>query len=116
MQNLNSHLQLSEYFVEAEIAKGTMQPREKLLADIRAVVDKAILDRTLTPAQILVAKINMTPDDAPAAEIEKQSQMLKERTSTQPQTFTTYLGYDIFFDHQRNRPPIECFQRRLTRD
>src|SRR5260370_29128712 len=116
MEKLNHDLQLPEYFVEAEIVKGTMQPREKLLADIRAVVDKAILDQTLTPAQILVAKINMIPDDAPAAEIEKQSQMLKELISTQPQSFTEYLGYDIFFEHQRNRPAIECFKRWLQRD
>lgn len=91
-----------------------MRSAERIAADARALIERATLEGTLTPAQILVARISMFANNAPAAEIEKQTELIKELLSTQPLSFTNYLGYEIFFRQKRYRPASECFKRSLN--
>jgi tetratricopeptide (TPR) repeat protein len=84
-----------------------------LIEEIDAAIKKATLDGSLTPAQILVARINAIPDDAPAAATQAQSALLTELISTQPRSFIDYLGYDVFFKHKRNRAAVVCFKSTL---
>jgi tetratricopeptide (TPR) repeat protein len=95
-------------------AKSRMRSAEKIQADARAIIERAVLDGTLTPAQVLAAKISIIADNAPADEIEKQTEMLKELLSNQSSSFASYLGYEVFFHQRRYRPAIECFKRSLS--
>jgi tetratricopeptide (TPR) repeat protein len=113
MQSLNMTIELPDYFVESQVAAGAMQPREKVVAEILAAIHKAETDGSLTPAQILVAKINAIPDDAPAAEIEKQSELIKQLVTDRPGNYAHHLGYFIFFKHKRYRPAAACLKRSL---
>jgi tetratricopeptide (TPR) repeat protein len=113
MQRLNTMIELPDYYVESQVAAGTMQPREKVVAEILAAIDKAETNASLTPAQILVAKINAILDDSPAPEIEKLSDLLKELVTNQPRGYTNYLGYNVFFKHRRYRAAVACFKRSL---
>jgi tetratricopeptide (TPR) repeat protein len=113
MQRLNTMIELPDYYVESQVAAGTMQPREKVVAEILAAIDKAETNASLTPAQILVAKINAILDDSPAPEIEKLSDLLKELVTNQPPGYTNYPGYNVFFKHRRYRAAVACFKRSL---
>jgi tetratricopeptide (TPR) repeat protein len=113
MQKLNALIALPEYFVAGEIAKGAMQPRDVVVTKISGAIDQAESDGSLTPAQILVARINAIPDDASQAEVDKQSGLINELIAQQPRGFTDYLGYKIFFRQKRFRPAVACFKRTL---
>jgi len=113
MQALNVLIELPDYYVESQIAAGALQSREKIVAEILAAIDQAETKASLTPAQILVAKINAILDDSPATEIEKQADLLKELVTNQPRGYTDYLGYNIFFKHRRYRAAAACFKRSL---
>ena len=116
MQKLNITIETPDYFIDTQTAKGVIQPRDKLVEEIVALIDKAEVDGSLTPAQILVARINAITDDAPKAEIEKQVALINELVSKQPKGFTDYLGYQVFFQHKRYRPAAACFKRQLEAD
>jgi tetratricopeptide (TPR) repeat protein len=113
MQRLTAMIELPDYFVESQLASGAMQPREKVVAEILGAIERADMNGSLTAAQLLVARINAIPDDAPAAEIEKQSGLLKQLVTNHPRGFTDYLGDEIFFKHKRNRAAVVCFERSL---
>jgi tetratricopeptide (TPR) repeat protein len=112
MQRLNILIE-APGFSEGQVATGALPPRDKLIEEIDAAIQKAASDGSLTPAQILVAKINAIPDDSSPADIEKQSDLLKELTSTQPFGFVDYLSYEVFFTHKRYRAAVACFKRTL---
>ena len=98
----------------ASESKSRMRSGERIQADARALIERAASDGTLTPAQVLTAKISMTADNASADEIEKQTDMLKELLSNHPGTFASYLGSEVFFRQKRYRPAVECFKRSLS--
>jgi tetratricopeptide (TPR) repeat protein len=60
-----------------------------------------------------VARINAIPDDSSPADIEKQSELLKELISTQRFGFVDYLSYEVFFKHKRYRAAVPCFKKTL---
>ena len=113
MQLLDLTIEAPDYFVESQVAAGKMQPREKVLSQLLALIDRAQIDGSLSPAQILVAKIKAIPDDAPPAEIEKQAELIKDLVTNQPRGYTDYLGYGTFFEHKRYRAAAACFRRLL---
>ena len=113
MQKLNILIEAPDYVSEVQVAKGTLPSREKLAEQIEAAIKKAAADGGLTPTQVLVAKINAIPDDATPPEQERQSELLTELVSTQPLSFTEYLGYEVFFKHKRYRAATACFKRSL---
>jgi len=116
MQSLTSHIELPPYWVESETAKGTIRPRDEVIRQIMAAIDRGEADGSLTRGQILVARINATPDDAPATAVERQSELIKKLIASQPKGFTNYLGQNIFYAHKRYRPAIACFKRQLESD
>jgi tetratricopeptide (TPR) repeat protein len=105
--------QIPSYYPPSLRAKYTLPPKERLLADARATLDRARIEGTLTHAQILVDEIRLILDDAPAEEIARQTELLRELTSKYPESFTNFLGYQVFFKNKQNRPAIECYQRHL---
>jgi tetratricopeptide (TPR) repeat protein len=112
MQRLNAAIEVTPN--PANPAPNVLnQSRDRLVADVEAAIDKAAADGLLTPAQLLVARISAVPDDGPPAAIEKQAELLKELISTQPRSFTDYLGNEVFFRHKRYRAAVPCFKRTL---
>ena len=63
IKNLDSMIALPPYWVDQQTGKGPTEMRDKLIPEINVAIDKAELDGSLTPAQILVARINAIPDD-----------------------------------------------------
>jgi tetratricopeptide (TPR) repeat protein len=112
MQRLNILIEAPS-FSEGQVPTGALPPRDKLIEQIDAAIQKAASDGLLTPAQILVAKINVIPDDSSPADIEKQSEYLKELISTQPYGLIDYLSYEVFFTHKRYRAAVASFKRTL---
>jgi tetratricopeptide (TPR) repeat protein len=112
MQKLNILIEAPS-FSEGQLAAGALPPRDKLIEQIDAAIRKAASDGSLTPAQILVARINAIPDDSSPPDLERQSELLKELISTQPVGFVDYLSYEVFFTHKRYRAAVPCFKRTL---
>jgi hypothetical protein len=115
MDSVNSMREIPEYMREREF-KDTFTPDkspEKVTEQARAVIDRGEQEGTLTPAQVLVARIYMTPDDAPREEIQKQSELLKQLIDSQPASFIHMIGNDLFFEKKRYRAAIECFKQHL---
>jgi tetratricopeptide (TPR) repeat protein len=113
MQRLNLLIEVPDYLTDILVARGAPESREQLVQQVEAAIKKASAEGLLTAAQALVARISSFPDDNTPAEIEKQSELLKELISTQPKSFTDYLGYEVFFRHKRYRPAVACFKRSL---
>jgi tetratricopeptide (TPR) repeat protein len=112
MQRLNAMIEAPAYLTEAQAARAS-QSRAKLLDEIEAAIQKASGEGLLTPAQILVARINAIPDDSPAPAIERQSAMLKELMANQTRGFIEWISYEVFFKHKRYRAAVSSYQKVL---
>jgi len=115
MQHINVTLEIPEYMRDREFKDSYTSP-EKLVKEARALLDRAAEAGTLTPAQLLVARIYVTLDDAPPEDLKKQSELLAQLCSTQPDSYIIYLGQDLFFEKKRYRAAIECFKHYLRID
>lgn len=115
MDTMNSMREIPEYMREREF-KDTFTPDkspQKIIEQARAVIDRGEQEGTLTPAQVLLARIYMIFDDASRADTQKQSELLKQLIASQPPSFIRYLGSDLFFEKKRYRAAIECFKQHL---
>ena len=72
--------------------KDSYIPPEKIVAEAKAIIDQAEREATLTPNQILVARIYMIPDDASPEDLKRQSEMLAQLISTQPASYVAWPG------------------------
>ena len=93
--------------------KDSYIPPEKIVAEAKAIIDQAEREATLTPNQILVARIYMIPDDAPPEDLKRQSELLAQVIATQPASYVAWLGQDRFFENKHYRPAVECLKRHL---
>ena len=93
--------------------KNSYIPPEKIVAQAKAIIDQAEREATLTPNQILVARIYMIPDDASPEDLKRQSELLAQVISTQPASYVAWLGQDRFFANKHYRPAVECLKRHL---
>jgi tetratricopeptide (TPR) repeat protein len=115
MDSVNAMREIPEYMREREF-KDTFTPDkspQKIIEQAQAVIDRGEQNGTLTPAQILVARIYMIFDDASREEIQKQSELLQQLIASQPPSFIHVLGNDLFFEKKRFRAAIECFKQHL---
>jgi tetratricopeptide (TPR) repeat protein len=112
MMGLNAQQQIPEYERDHEF-KDSYIPNEKILAEAKAIIDQAERDGTLTPNQILVARINMISDDASPEDQKRQADMVAKVIATQPHSYVLTLGQDHFFQDNHYRPASECFKRHL---
>jgi len=115
MDSVNSMREIPEYMRDREF-KDTFTPdksQQKIIEQAQAVIDRGEQDGTLTPAQVLVARIYLIFDDASREEIQKQSELLKQLIASQPPSFIHVLGNDLFFEKKRFRAAIECFKQHL---
>jgi hypothetical protein len=71
--------------------KDSYIPPEKIVAEAKAIIDQAEREATLTPNQILVARIYMIPDDAPPEDLKRQSELLAQVISTQRASYVAWL-------------------------
>lgn len=111
MMKLDALQQLPEYTRGQEF-KDSYTP-EKTRDEARRLIDQAESESTLTPAQILVARIYMIPDDASPEDLKRQSELLAQLVATQPVSYLHVLGNDHFLNKKHHRPAIECLKRYL---
>jgi tetratricopeptide (TPR) repeat protein len=111
MTDVNTQREIPEYMRDREF-KGSYKP-EKVLEEARRFIDQAERESTLTPAQILVARIDVILDDAPPEDLKRQSGMLAQLISTQPASYLGILGQTRFFEKKHHRAAVECFKRYL---
>lgn len=109
--NLDSLQRLPEYMRDREF-KDAYTP-EKTRDEARRLIDQAESESTLTPAQILVARIYLIPDDAAPEDLKRLSELLAQLVSTQPVSYLHALGNDDFFNKKHYRAAIECLKRYL---
>jgi len=91
-------------------------PADKILDGARRLIDQGEQEGKLTPTQVLISRIYLILDDAAPEQIKKQSQMLGQLMSTQPNNFIVWLGENFFFAKGRYRPAVECFKHQLELD
>ena len=112
MMDLDVQQEVPEYKRDREF-KDSYTPPEKILNEARSIIERAERESTLTPAQILVARIYMILDDASPEDLKRQSEMLAQLVSTQPVSYLVMLGQDRFFEKKHHRAAVECFKRYL---
>jgi len=112
MMRLDGQREIPQYQRDREF-KGGYIPEEKILDEARGIIDQAERESTLTPTQILVARIYMIPDDASPEDLKRQSELLAQLVSTQPASYLIMLGQDRFFEKKHHRAAVECFKRHL---
>ncbi len=111
LTSLDAPQRIPEYMRDGEF-KDSFTP-EKTRDEARRLIDQAESESTLTPAQILVARIYMIPDDAAPEDLKRLSELLAQLVSTQPVSYLHSLGNDDFFNKKHHRAAIECFKRYL---
>jgi|GEM_PF-1798236 len=112
LDKLDAQRAISEYMRDREFKDSYVAP-EKLVAEGRRFLDQAEQESTLTPNQILVARISLIADDAPPEDLKRQSELLAQLVSTQPVSYLHMMGQDEFFLKKRYRPAVACFKRYL---
>jgi tetratricopeptide (TPR) repeat protein len=113
MENVNSLLEIPEYMRDHEFKESFAVPPEKTLEEARSLIDRAEQESSITPAQVLVARIYMILDDAPPEEIKTQAELLKKLCSTNPDSYVIFLGEKLFLAKKRYRAAIECYKQHL---
>ena len=88
---------------------------DKKLAKAKAMIDDAEAQGTLTPAQILVARISVIPNDAPEEDLKKQDALLAEFISNQPREYIWHLG-EHFRERDLYRPAKALLKQYLMTD
>jgi tetratricopeptide (TPR) repeat protein len=116
MDRVNALAQIPRYQRDVEFKEAFANSPDKTLAEAREIIDRAEQEGTLTPTQILVARIYLISDDALPADLKKQSELVAQLLSSQPDSFIEYVGSDQFFEKKRYRPAIECFKKHLQVD
>ena len=112
MMDINAQREAPQYLIDRGVFKfeGT---QEQDLSKAKALIDQAERDGTLTPAQILLYRIYMILDDAPAEDQERLEDLLRELIASQPPNYIEMLGSDKFFKDKRYRAAIACFKEHL---
>lgn len=116
MERVNNLVSIPEYLRDREFKSSFAVPPEKTLEEARSLIDRAEQDGSITPAQVLVARIYMILDDAPPEEIKKQAELLKKLCSTNPDSYVIFLGERLFLAKKRYRAAIECYKQHLKVD
>lgn len=104
---------LPEYIIAQESKFQVKETPSELLQKAKALIDQAERDATLTPAQVLVSRIYMIPDDAPEQDQRRRAELLNQIIETQPENFIHMLGNDVFFESRRFRAAIVCLKHHL---
>jgi tetratricopeptide (TPR) repeat protein len=112
MMQLDAQREVADISTRPEFKDGYTPP-EKILAQAKQIIDQAEHESTLTPVQILVARIYMIFDEASPEDLKRQSEMLAQLIATQPASYVGTLGQARFFDKNHHRPAVECFKRYL---
>ena len=111
MEKVNVMRDTPEYLRDRDFKYAA--PPEKMLDEARRLIDRGAQDGTLTPNQVLVARIYLTSDNAPPEDLQRQAQMLAQLFSTQSDTYINFVGQTLFFAKKRYRAAIECFKEHL---
>jgi tetratricopeptide (TPR) repeat protein len=111
MKQIDVQRDIPEYMRDQEFKNNIA--KEKLTEQAKGLVDKAEREGTLTPNQILVARIDMILDDASPEDLKRQSDLLAQLIATQPLSYVLTLGQKHFFEDKRYHAAIPCFKRAL---
>jgi tetratricopeptide (TPR) repeat protein len=113
MERVNNLVAIPAYQRDHEFKDSFAVPPEKTLEEARSLIDRAEQDGSITPAQVLVARIYMILDNAPPEEIKKQAELLRKLCSTNPDSYVIFLGEKLFLAKKRYRAAIECYKQHL---
>ncbi|HJX89688.1 MAG TPA: hypothetical protein VJ372_04285 [Pyrinomonadaceae bacterium] len=112
MNEINSMRELPKYLIDRGIYKFEGTEAQDLLK-ARELIDQGERDGTLTPSQVLLDRIYMILDDAPAEDQQHLEDLLQQLIASQPQNYIHMLGNDRFFKDNRYRAAIACFKEHL---
>lgn len=112
MMKLDTQRGIPEFQRAVEF-KDAYIPPEQIVNEAQQLIDQAEREGTLTPNQILVARIYMITDEASPEDLKRQSAMPAQLIATQPVSYLHMLGNDRFFKKKHHRAAIECFKRYL---
>lgn len=113
MNRIKAMRDLPEYMLDREFKGQFTEGPTKILEKAKALIDQAERDGTLTPAQVLVARIYLVLDDAPQENQVRQAELLKQLLATQPVSYIHMLGNDRFFNDKRYRAAVACLSHYL---
>lgn len=86
------------------------------LSKAQQLLDQAERAKTLTPAQILRARILLIPDQTTAENEQKRAQLLEQFLSSHPLNFVRTVSYNEFYKLKRYHAASVCFERELKDD
>lgn len=113
MNQINRMREIPEYMHDREFKGQFNEAPAKILEKAKALIDQAERERTLTPAQVQVARVYMILDEAPEEDQKRQMELLKQLFEKQTVEFIHMLGNDKFFKNKRNRAAIACLNHYL---
>lgn len=111
MDKLDALRQIPEYMRDREF-KAVYTP-EKILDEGKRLIDKAERESTLSSSQILLARIDMIPDESQPEDLKRLSDLLAQLVATQPASYVGTLGRERFFEKKRYRAAAACYKRYL---
>jgi tetratricopeptide (TPR) repeat protein len=116
LQSINAWIHVPPYQLNVEF-KEEHENRglDKDLVKGRELIDGAEAEGTLTPTQILVARINMILDNAPEQELKKLDELLDQFIRSQPAEYIGYLGQHLI-DKSHHRPARTLLKQYLLTD
>ena len=112
MSRIETMRKIPNYMHEREFKGQFTETEAEILQKAKELIDQAEREGTMTPAQVLFARIYMILDDAPEEDQKRQAQLLQQLIETQPD-YIQKLGKDVFFEHERYRAAIVCFKHQL---
>jgi tetratricopeptide (TPR) repeat protein len=86
---------------------------EQRLQQVQGLLDRAMIDGTLTPSQILVAQIAMIPDESTPERLREQDRLLEQLFSTHSARYAHEMAVNVFKKQGRNRAVVACYRRWL---
>lgn len=116
LKSLAIRQQIPDYQREVEFKDAFQQESlDQEIAKAKAMIDDAEAQGTLTPAQILVARISIILNDAAEEDLKKQDALLAEFISNQPAEYIGYLG-ERFRESELWRPAKVLLKNYLMTD
>ncbi|HSS19743.1 MAG TPA: hypothetical protein VLL54_06690 [Pyrinomonadaceae bacterium] len=90
--------------------------RNQLVAEAKSFIDQTEQEGTLTPTQILVARIELISDDASPEDLQRQSELVSKLVATQLRSYVEKACEDRFFEKGFYRAAIQCYKEQLKSD
>jgi tetratricopeptide (TPR) repeat protein len=116
LQSINAWIHVPPYQLNVEFKEEHENAGlDKDLVKGRELIDRAEAEGTLTPTQILVARINLIFDNAPEQDLKKLDELLDQFIRSQPAEYVGYLGQHLL-EKAHYRPARTLLKQYLLAD